>query len=194
MTGALFRFNNDLRYRDANHEAQRRLTPLYVLHPVRRCLDGIGLDPCTEPDNPTDADRYYTADDDGLRQPWASDAWFPTVYVNPPYGKAREPWVRKCIEAAGRGQPVVLLIPSHTDTTVWQSAITSASVVCFVSGRVKFGTLRPNRRQEAASHASALLGWNVNLSPCAVLGAVVTLTPSLQLSFPVSPPAEGDDE
>jgi hypothetical protein len=35
---------------------------------------------------------------------------------------------------------------------------------------LKFGTLRPNRRQHAASHPSALLGWNVDLLACADLG------------------------
>jgi hypothetical protein len=45
----------------------------------------------------------------------------------------------------------------------------------FVRGRLKFGTLRPNRRQQAASHPSALIGWNVDLTPCAGLGLHVPL-------------------
>lgn len=39
-----------------------------------------------------------------------------------------------------------------------------------IRGRVKFGVLRKNGRQEAASHPSALIGWNVDLTPCAHLG------------------------
>lgn len=159
----------------------RQLTPEYVLEPVRAMLGGIGLDPCTEPDNPTGADRFYTVDDDGLAQPWRhdlmrstlQDRWFPTVYCNPPYTKAREPWVEKCVDAGQAGQRVVLLIPAHTDTRLFQRAITTATTVLFIKGRVKFGVLRDNRRQEAASHPSALIGWNVDLRECAQLGYVV---------------------
>lgn len=45
------------------------------------------------------------------------------------------------------------------------------------SGRGYFGVgvLRPNRRQQAASHPSALIGWNTDLAACAALGRVVTL-------------------
>ena len=172
VSKAAHRFNNDLRYRAGGHEAQRQLTPPYVLEPVRAALGGcIGLDPCTEPDNPTNALSYFTADDDGL-----SHVWHPSrIYVNPPYSKAREPWVLRCIKAGAEGKRVVLLMPAHTDTRIWHQAMTSASAVCFIKGRVKFGVLRANRRQEAASHPSALIGWNVDLASCAVLGHVVTL-------------------
>jgi len=172
---ASFRFNNDLRYRDGEHPNQRQLTPPYVLEPVRLSLGRIGLDPCTEPDNPTRADRFYTVDDDGLARVWHGPGWMPTVYVNPPYSRAKEPWMERCIEAGERGQKVVLLIPAHTDTRIFQRTIATASAVVFIRGRVKFGVLRANRRQEAASHPSALLGWNVDLAPCDGLGHRVVL-------------------
>lgn len=172
MTIARHRFNNDLRYRDGEHPNQRQLTPRYVLEPAREALGGtIGLDPCTEPDNPCQAKRFYTAADDGLIQPWDAE----TIYVNPPYGKAREPWVDRCIQAGAEGRKVVLLIPAHTDTRVFQRAMGTATSVLFIKGRVKFGVLRKNRRQEAASHPSALIGWNVDLAPAAKLGHVVVL-------------------
>lgn len=174
-TRAMHRFDNDLRYRDGQHENQRQLTPPYVLDPVRGAMGGIGLDPCTEPDNPTGAERFYTVDDDGLAQPWCEVGWKPAIFVNPPYSRAREPWVLRCMDAAWRGQRVVLLIPAHTDTRIFQRALATASGVVFIKGRVKFGVLRENRRQEAASHPSALIGWNVDLTPCAVLGQVVPL-------------------
>lgn len=161
-------FDNALRYRDGGHPNQIQLTPDYVLDPVRDALNGIiGLDPCTEPDNPCGALRFYTAEDDGLVQPWDDDS----IYVNPPYARAREPWVEKCIEA-GVGSRVVLLIPAATDTRIFQRAMASAHEIVFIRGRVKFGVLRPNRRQMAASHPSALLGWNVNLASCGHLGVL----------------------
>jgi phage N-6-adenine-methyltransferase len=163
---AASRFSNDLRYRDGAHPNQRQLTPPYVLEPVRTALGGIELDPCTEADNPCGATLFYTVEVDGLHQPWDAA----TIYVNPPYSRAREPWVRACIAAAERGSRVVLLMPAATDTRIFQEAVESASEVVFIKGRVKFGVLRANRRQEAASHPSALIGWNVDLSACAHLG------------------------
>lgn len=173
---AAHRFNNDLRYRDEAHPNQRQLTPPYILDPVRTALGGvIDLDPCTEPDNPTNARVFYTAEMDGAATSWNSPN-IASVYVNPPYGKVRERWVARCLEAAASGSRVVLLIPSHTDTRLFHKAIATASHVVFIKGRVKFGILRSNRRQEAASHPSCLIGWNLpSAEPLESLGAVWTL-------------------
>ena len=165
-TGADHRFSNDLRYRDGQHPAQTALTPPDVLEPVRCILGGIELDPCTTPDNPCRADRFYAPPQDGLALPWDAAS----IYVNPPYGKAREPWVDRCIYAARTGSRVALLMPAHPDTKVFQRAAGSASLVVFIRGRVKFGILRPNRRQMAASHPSALIFWNIDRSLCPDLG------------------------
>lgn len=168
MTVAAHRFDNSLRYRDGDHPGQWHLTPAYLLERVRKDLGGyIGLDPCTEWDNPTDAKWFFTAEDDGLSKPWVP---YPRIFCNPPYGKAREPWVDRCINAGRYGRSVVLLIPSATDTRVFRRAAESAHDIVFVQGRLKFGTLRENRRQHAASHPSALLGWNLSLDACSELG------------------------
>lgn len=168
MSVAEHRFNNALRYRDAEHPNNTQFTPRYVLERVREDLGGlICLDPCTTPDNPVGASRFYTVEDDGLSQPWG---YAPTIFVNPPYGKPRERWVQACITAGHRQQKVVLLIPAATDTVIFQRAAKTATAVVFIKGRVKFGTLRPNRRQHAASHPSALIGWNVDLDACSTLG------------------------
>jgi hypothetical protein len=45
-----------------------------------------------------------------------------------------------------------------------------------VQARLRFGVLRENGRQEAASHGSAMFGFGVVLSPLRGLG--VTLTPN----------------
>ncbi len=170
--------SNDIRYRDGEHPNQTQFTPSYVLDPVRVDLGGsIGLDPCTTADNPVGATYFYTVEDDGLDlntswwyAPTEEIAFIDTLFVNPPYSKAREPWVERCITAGDRGQKVVLLIPAATDTRIFQKAVSTSTAVVFVKGRVKFGTLRPNRRQVAASHPSALIGWNLSLAACADLG------------------------
>lgn len=162
------RFDNGLRYRDESDDRQVQLTPEYVLAPVRRAFGGaIGLDPCTLPDNPTQADRFYCLPQDGAALPWSG-----CIFVNPPYCKARERWVERCIEAGAKGHPVVLLIPAATDTRIFQRAAASATGIAFVRGRLKFGVLRPNRRQAAASHPSAVIGWNVDMSAFSGLGLI----------------------
>lgn len=167
MRDASRRFSNNLRYRSEDHENQCQLTPAYVLDPVRAALGGvIGLDPCTVPDNPVKAGRFYCPPADGAAEPWDAGA----IFVNPPYSKARERWVRRCIEAGLAGSSVVLLMPAATDTRIFQDALATATAVVLIRGRVKFGVLRDNRRQAAASHPSALIGWNTDLEPCSPLG------------------------
>jgi len=142
------------------------LTPGYVLEPIRALLGGrIGLDPCTDPDNPTGADVFYCPPQDGVALPWD----FPSVFCNPPYGEARGRWVERCIGEGAR-RKVVLLIPAHTETRTFQRALSACQSVLFVRARLRFGVLRENRRQEAASHGSAIFGFGIDVSPLDDIG------------------------
>lgn len=167
-TIAQHRFQNSLRYRPEDHDRQRRLTPAYVLEPIRELLGGIELDPCTEADNPTRATRYYTPPQDGCALPW--DAL--TIFCNPPYGEARLRWVKRCI-AESADRKIVLLIPSHTETKVSQLAMQNATSVLYVRSRLRFGIPRKSGWTEEASHGSAVYGFNVDLTPIAHLGTVL---------------------
>jgi len=141
------------------------LTPPYVLEPVRELLGGIDLDPCTEPDNPTRARTWYSLPADGCALPWDAR----TVWCNPPYGQARDRWVERCI-AEGQRRKVVLLIPAHTETRTFQRALLACSCVVLIQARLRFGVLRENGRQEAASHGSAMFGFGVDLTALRGLG------------------------
>jgi hypothetical protein len=168
MSIAFHRFDNAKRRRPEHHVRQAMLTPSYVLEPIRRLLGGIELDPCTEPDNPTGARQFYCPPQDGCALPWDAR----TIFCNPPYGEARGRWVDRCIGESGRGAKVVLLMPASTETRIFQKAFLACTTCLFLQGRVKFGVLRENRRQEAASHGSALLGFGAHLAPLADLGVV----------------------
>lgn len=169
---AAHRFDNNKRRRPDHHVRQAMLTPEYVLSPVRDLLGGIiGLDPCTEPDNPTRAERFYCLPDDGCKLPW--DA--PSVFCNPPYGEARDRWVARCI-SEGQYRPVLLLIPAHTETRTFQRALLACDSVLFITARLRFGVLRENRRQEAASHGSALIGFGVDVTPMRDIGVPMART------------------
>lgn len=169
MGVAIHRFDNAKRRRPDDHERQRRLTPAYVLEPVRQLLGGrIGLDPCNEPDNPTGAVVFFCLPQDGCALPWEAD----TVFVNPPYGEAKDRWVMKSI-AEGRNRAIVLLIPAATETDTFQRALGACKSVVLVRARLRFGVPRSNGRQEAASHASALFGFGVDVAPLHKLGVVM---------------------
>lgn len=172
MSNAAHRFDNEKRRRPEHHARQAMLTPPYFLEPLRELLGGIGLDPCTEPDNPTRADAFYTPPQDGCVLPWDAR----TVYCNPPYGEIRGRWVERCI-AEGRNRVVTLLIPAHTETRTFQRALAACDSALLVKARLRFGVLRENGRQEAASHGSALFGFGVDLSPLRHLGTPIYPAP-----------------
>lgn len=165
---ASHRFDNAKRRRPESHARQAMLTPSYVLEPIRALLGGIGLDPCTEPDNPTGASAFYCPPQDGAVLSWDASS----VFCNPPYGEARNRWVERCIHE-GSQRAVVLLIPAHTETRIAQSALLACDSAVFVNARLRFGVLRENRRQEAASHGSMILGFGVCVSPLCALGVVM---------------------
>jgi hypothetical protein len=171
MSIASHRFRNDLRYRDDFHPNQTQLTPPYALEPIRAALGGaIELDPCTEPDNPTQADRFYCLPADGASEPWDAGS----IFVNPPYSRAKDRWAKRSIESGETGSRVALLIPAHPDTRIFQALMQSADTVTFVRGRLKFGIPRENGRQQAASHPSVIFGWGLNVTPLLPLGFTVS--------------------
>jgi len=168
MSIASHRFDNEKRRRPDHHARQAMLTPNYILEPLRELIGGIDLDPCTEMDNPTNAAKYYCLPMDGCAAPWDAS----TIFCNPPYGEARDRWVEKCI-AESTEKKILLLIPAHPDTRTFQNAMRACTTVLFCKGRLKFGVVRDNGRQEAASHGSAIFGFNVDLSPLTYLGVVL---------------------
>lgn len=160
MAGA----GNDARYREATDPGQTWLTPRYIIEPIRKLFGGmIHLDPCTTPENPTGADLFYAPPQDGLAMPWPKSGW-QSVFVNPPYGAAKDKWVGKCIDTATFGTEIVLLIPANTAASTFQTAAEFATSLCFVKGRVRTGSKRPNNRHEEWTHPSVLIGYNCDVT------------------------------
>ncbi len=59
--------------------------------------------------------NYYTIETDGLKQDWSGDVCF----MNPPYGKALNEWMKKAYTESLSGATVVCLVPSSTDLDWW---------------------------------------------------------------------------
>lgn len=137
------------------------LTPPPVLDAIRGFFRGpIGLDPATEPSNPTDAEYYYTRVNDGLTIPWQGP-----VFVNPPYGKELMPWVIKITDEAKTVTPIVALLPGQRfETLVWQERLLphpNLYAICFIRGRLKF--LRPSGEVAKSNpYGSMLYIFDVN--------------------------------
>ena len=93
------------------------------------------LDPCADPSN-TKCQNFFTEAEDGLSKDWGGF----TSFINPPYGRGIENWIKKGYEESRKeGTRVVMLIPSRTDTKYWHQYIMKADEVYFVKGRLKFG-------------------------------------------------------
>ena len=99
------------------------------------------LDCCAEI-NTSKVSNYYTKEDDALIQNWDGIVW-----CNPPYGREQIKFIEKALHevVVGNAKSVVCLIPSRTETKVWQSVIfNNATSVHFIKGRLKFGDSTEN--------------------------------------------------
>ena len=94
------------------------------------------LDPCADDLNHK-CEKYYTKEQDGLKQDWSGE----TVFCNPPYGRDVGKWVEKCFEEvyAGTCKCAVMLLPARTDTRWFHEYIYHKAEVKFIKGRLKFG-------------------------------------------------------
>jgi DNA adenine methylase len=112
------------------------------------------LDPCANEEN-AKADRFYTADQNGLLQSWAGER----VFMNPPYSEIKA-WARKAYEEARAGALVVSLVPARTGSK-WFREYMAPGEVRFLTRRLKF--LLPNG--EPAPHSAGFDSAVVILGP-----------------------------
>lgn len=96
------------------------------------------LDPCATHDN-AKCSRYYTKQDDGLKQIWTG-----RVFMNPPYGREIQKWVKKAYESVKNGESelVVCLLPARTDTRWFHNFIYNKAEIRFIKCRLKFGNAK----------------------------------------------------
>ena len=102
--------------------------------------------------------KYYTPDTDGLKQEWNGTCW-----MNPPYGRQIGEWLKKAYEDSLKGNTIVCLIPSRTDTKYWHDYCMKASEIRFVKGRLKFGNAT-----NSAPFPSAVIVFNKGNNPLVV--------------------------
>lgn len=88
-------------------------------------------DLCALPENAKCA-KYFTPEQDSLKQDWTGVCW-----MNPPYGRGLNKWVKKAYESAQNGATIVCLLPVRTHTAWWHEYCMKADIT-FIRGRLKF--------------------------------------------------------
>lgn len=95
---------------------------------------GFTLDAAASHENTKVPARYFTIEDDGLKQPWTG-----TVWCNPPYGKGViDAWVAKAIQSAREGATVVMLVPARPGSRWFTQLIEHSEEVRLLTGRITF--------------------------------------------------------
>ena len=64
--------------------------------------------------------------------------WGQCNFVNPPYGREIQKWIKKGYKESQKGKVIVFLIPSRTDTRWWHDYCMKANEIRFIKGRLKF--------------------------------------------------------
>jgi ParB family chromosome partitioning protein len=82
------------------------------------------------------AERYYTAEDDGLLQPWEGRIW-----LNPTY---RQPLIQKFTQVlcevfdSGKVIQAIVLTNNASETRWFQAIAHRSTAICFPKTRIKF--------------------------------------------------------
>lgn len=117
-------------------------------------FDALGLkfdmDPASPHDmaTPVPAAEKLTVFDDGLRSQWRGLVW-----LNPPYGRKTELWIRRMIDH-GRG---LCLVFARTDAKWSQEAMRAASAALFFAGRIQFIPGNENAHKRSRCGAASVL-------------------------------------
>ncbi len=114
-------------------------TPPEFIEAARRAMGSIDLDPASsaKANEIVKATRFFTAEQDGLKNKWDADS----VFLNPPYSQPAVSQFAERVAAAfesGEIKQAVVLVNNCTETWWFQRMAHVASVICFPRGRLKF--------------------------------------------------------
>jgi len=97
---------------------------------------GFDLDAAATKEN-AKCRKFYTIEDDALKQDWIKGSDYGNVFLNPPYGNDLGKFIKKAYEESQKDCSVVCLIPARTDTKYFHDYCTKGCIY-FIKGRLKF--------------------------------------------------------
>lgn len=135
-------------------------TPPQFIESARLVMGSIDTDPASNPiaNATVKATRFFTKDEDGLKQKWEGSVW-----MNPPYA---QPLMSQFAEAisdkfeTGEIEQAIILVNNATETQWFQRMASVASAVCFPKSRVKF--FDPNGKPGAPLQGQAIIYMGEN--------------------------------
>lgn len=128
---------NDVHFKSGNKEWE---TPESLFQPLRKEFN-IVLDTCASESN-TKCKAWIDRKMNSLVSNWYT--MISTIrldgagWMNPPYGRGIDKWVRKAHEESLKGATIIALLPARTDTSWFHNYIHNKHEVRFLKGRIKF--------------------------------------------------------
>lgn len=135
-------------------------TPKEYIEAAYKTMGVINLDPASNEiaNRVVKAEKYYTAEENGLEKTWNGNIW-----LNPPYssdliGKFAD----KLLTERGNYTQAIVLVNNATETEWFNKIVSISSAVCFPKGRVKFYTPDGKTGQPLQGQAVLYIGDNPN--------------------------------
>ena len=126
-------------------------TPPAIVKACRAAMGGIDLDPASHEvaNRCVKAKRYFTAEDDGLSQPWSG-----RVFLNPPYSKraGKAEFIAKLAASFDAGTvTAATVVLSYDFSASWFEPLRGRyAAICLLRGRVQFYKATPGDGHDPA--------------------------------------------
>jgi ParB family chromosome partitioning protein len=138
-------------------------TPAEYIEMARKVLGVIDLDPASShlANRVVKAERFFSAETDGLAQEWRGNVW-----MNPPYAQPLiSQFADKLVDEyeAGNVASAIVLTNDSTDTGWFHRLAKSSSAICFIRGRIRFISVEGEKGTPTQGQAFFYFGQDIDI-------------------------------